>query len=47
MFDVDVLHALEAYALNVREKRNAIVQRIVIEHLAKNGFWPPAQKKSK
>lgn len=42
MLDDDVREQLEAYALHIREKRNSIVQRIVIQLLSKEGFWPPA-----
>lgn len=41
MLDDDVREQLEAYAVHIREKRNSIVQRIVIQLLSKEGFWPP------
>lgn len=47
MLDEDVLEVLEAHALVVREKRNAIVQRLVLEYLTKCGAWPPVKKEKR
>jgi hypothetical protein len=47
VLDKDVRDAVEAYAVHAREKRNPLIQRLIIEHLSKNGFWPPAPKEKK
>lgn len=47
VFDADVAEALEAYAIKTRDKRNGMIQRVMIEHLTKNGAWPPPEAKPK
>lgn len=46
MLDPDVLALIERRALALRERRNALIQRLLIEHLEKVGLWPPEKTKS-
>jgi len=43
VFDTDVADAIEAHALATRERRNGLIQRVMIDYLMSKGAWPTAQ----
>lgn len=47
VLDADVAEAIEAYSVHIRERRNGMIQRVMIETMAKAGFWPPKPKSKK
>jgi hypothetical protein len=44
VFDTDVAEAIEAHALATRERRNGLIQRVMIDYLMSKGAWPPERK---
>jgi hypothetical protein len=47
VFDTDVADAIEAHALATRERRNGLIQRVMIDYLMSKGAWPPELKAKK
>jgi hypothetical protein len=47
VFDTDVAEAIEAHALATRERRNGLIQRVMIDYLMSKGAWPPEPKPQK
>lgn len=47
VFDTDVAEAIEAHALATRERRNGLIQRVMIDYLMSKGAWPPEAKPQK